>query len=83
MSLTVSISRSSMSIFFSWFSVILCMNIALKTGDLMRKSDKKFYLFQKFLPRAQNKFVTGQFHPIAFYRNVTEGSSLEEKIKIG
>ena len=59
------------------------MNIALKTGDLMRKSDKKFYLFQKFLPRAQNKFVTGQFHPITFYGNVTEGSSLEEKIKIG
>ena len=40
MSLTVSISRSSMSIFFSWFSVILCINIALNTGDLRTKWQK-------------------------------------------
>ena len=34
MSLTVSMSRSSMSIFFSWLSVILWTNMALNTGDL-------------------------------------------------
>ena len=30
-------SRSSMSIFFSWLSVMLCTNIALNTGDLKRR----------------------------------------------
>ena len=83
-------SRSSMSIFFSWLSVMLCTNIALNTGDLKRTIIFSasnlvllcFVIVCHVLPGTEDDFVTGQLDPLTSDGHVTEGSRLQQEIEI-
>ena len=66
-----------MSMIFSCASVMLCMNMALKTGDLQYTGLNRTYNLTWTLPRSQDYFVAGQLYAVTLDGDVTECSGLQ------
>ena len=56
---------------------MLCMNMALKTGDLQYTGLNRTYNLTWTLPRSQDYFVAGQLYAVTLDGDVTECSGLQ------